>query len=136
MGKKTVNQKNGGFRLAYAVLWTVLLLAVFSAIVTILIEKGSIHVDSLNVTAKGILFLSTLLGMMLSFERNSNAAFMLLGGAELVLLLFFLSIVVIDREQSSFAMPLIVFSAILLAFLLKKGKKKTRPAQRRRSKNR
>ena len=114
MGKKTVNQKNGGFRLAYAVLWTVLLLAAFSAIVTILIEKGSIPVDSLNVTAKGILFLSTLL----------------------VLLLFFLSIVVIDREQSSFAMPLIVFSATLLAFLLKKGKKKIRPAQRRRSKNR
>ena len=136
MGKKTTNQKNRGLSLAYAVLWTGVLFIAFSAIVTILIEKGSVSVDSLNVTVKVILFLSAFLGLMLSFERDSNAVLFLLGGVELVLLLFFLAVVVIDGEQSSFAMTLIVFFGALFAFLLKKGRKKTRPAPHRRIKNR
>ena len=86
-----MNQNNRGLNLACAVLWTGVLSIVFSAIATILIEKGRASTDSLTVIGKTILFLSVFLGLILAFKRDSNAVSMFLGGGALALLLFFLA---------------------------------------------
>ena len=136
MERKSSNAKSRKLGLIRVFVAVCILFMMFSALTTVLIEKGSVSVDSLNIVVKIILFLAAFLGMTMSLEQGTALPYFLLEGTILVLLLFFLAVVVIDGEESNFTMPIIVFSAAISSFLLKKGKKKARPVSHRRNKNR
>lgn len=135
MRKRAANQSKHYLRYASGILWGGGIVLILCAILTCLISRGSLAVESLSTAVKVVLFAATVLGLVLTQDGNSNVVPYLCNGGGGILLLL-LGAVMIDGESCSFAMPFVVILGTMAAFFLRKNRRRGKPVRYHRSKNR